>query len=383
LEGRRGNGVVATVSGLDRVYLRRACELAARGRGNTSPNPSVGAVIASGSQTLGEGFHHMRGEPHAEVEAIAEAARRGNAVAGATLYVTLEPCDHTGLTAPCSSAVIDAGIARVVVGVPDPNPRTAAGGIARLRAAGIVVDVADDPFSRQLIDAFAISIVRRRPYVRLKMAASLDGYVAPSPGARHWLTGYESRAYVRELRAGCDAVLVGAGTVRIDDPALTVRPPYARRKPYRRVVACETAPVPAERAIFAPVTGYAPTLVLAPAGARASFAPLEQVAEVVYVGEPSAMTLDLARALESLSAYGIANVLCEGGPTLAARLLRDGLVDRFDWLLAPAFLGGPQAVPALAGGASRAELQFDTVERLGPDVLLSGVPYGGAQCSAV
>ena len=195
----------------------------------------------------------MRGEAHAEVEALGDAARRGNAVTGATLYVTLEPCDHTGLTAPCSSAVIEAGIARVLVGVPDPNPRTAAGGIARLRAAGIVVDVADDPASRELIDAFAVSIARRRPYVRLKMAASLDGYVAPRPGARHWLTGYESRAYVRELRAGCDAVLVGAGTVRIDDPELTVRPAYARRKPYRRVVACETAPVPRERAIFSPV----------------------------------------------------------------------------------------------------------------------------------
>jgi diaminohydroxyphosphoribosylaminopyrimidine deaminase/5-amino-6-(5-phosphoribosylamino)uracil reductase len=365
------------------VYLRRACELAARGRGNTSPNPCVGAVIASGSVTLGEGFHHMRGEAHAEVEAIADAARRGNAVAGATLYVTLEPCDHTGLTAPCSRAVIDAGIARVLVGTPDPNPRTAAGGIARLRAAGIVVDVADDPSSRELIDAFAVSIVRRRPYVRLKMAASLDGFVAPRPGARHWLTGYESRAYVRELRASCDAVLVGAGTVRVDDPALTVRPAYARRKPYRRIVACETASVPAERAIFAPVTGYDPTLVLAPAGARASFAPLEQVAEVAYIGEPDAATLDLSRALESLSSRGLANVLCEGGPTLAARLLRDGLVDRFDWLLAPAFLGGPQAVPVLTGAVSDTELQFDIVERLGADVLLSGVPHRGVPCSAV
>ncbi len=357
------------------MYLRRACELAARGRGNTSPNPSVGAVIASGSVTLGEGFHHMRGEAHAEVEALADAARRGNVVAGATLYVTLEPCDHTGLTPACSHAVIEAGIARVVVGVPDPNPRTA--------SRGIVVDVADDASSRQLIDAFAAWIVRRRPHLRLKMAASLDGYVASQPGVRHWLTGYESRAYVRDLRASCDAVLVGAGTVRIDDPELTVRPAYARRKTYRRVVACETAPVPADRAIFAPVTGYEPTLVLAPAGARASFAPLERVADVVYVGEPDVLTLDLSRALESLPAYGIADVLCEGGPTLAAHLLRQGLVDRFDWLVAPAFLGGPAAVPVLAGGVSAAELRFDTVERLGPDVLLSGVPLGGARCSAV
>ena len=362
--------------------MRRACELAARGRGNTSPNPCVGAVIANGSATLGEGFHHERGGPHAEVEALSDAARRGNDARAATLYVTLEPCDHTGLTPPCSAAVVAAGIARVVVGMPDPNPLTAGGGIARLRAAGIVVDVAQDTWSGQLIDTFATSIVRRRPHVRLKLAASLDGFVAPRSGERHWLTGYESRAYVRDLRAGCDAVLVGAGTVRIDDPELTVRPPYARRKAYRRAIACETAPVLAARKIFAPVAGYDPTLVLAPGGARAAFASLEAVAEVVYVGDENARTLDLRLALESLYRLGIASVLCEGGPTLAARLLDEGLVDRFDWLVAPLVLGGPQAVRMLAGSAGGTELTFDRVERLGADVLLSGVPRGGAQCSA-
>ncbi len=362
--------------------MRRACELAARGRGNTSPNPCVGAVIANGSVTLGEGFHHLRGEPHAEIEALSDAALRGSAVAGASLYVTLEPCDHAGLTPPCSRALIAAGIARVVVGVADPNPRTAAGGIARLRAAGIVVDVAGDAWSSRTIDAFATSIVKRRPHLRLKLAASLDGFVAPRSGERHWLTGYEARAYVRELRASCDAVLVGAGTVRIDDPELTVRPPYARRKAYRRVVACETAPVPAGGRIFAPAAGYAPTLVLAPAGARAAFAPLEEIADIVYVGDEHVTTLDLESALEHLYGLGIASVLCEGGPTLGARFLQRGLVDRFDWLVAPTFLAGPEAVRVLGDGATGTELQFDRVERLGADVLLSGVPRGGAQCSA-
>ena len=339
-------------------------------------------MIADGAKTLGEGFHHVRGGPHAEREALSDAERRGNAVAGATLYVTLEPCDHTGLTPPCSSAVIAAGITRVVVGVLDPNPRTAAGGVARLRAAGVSVDVVDDAWSIRALESFATAIVKRRPHLRLKLAASLDGFVAPSSGERHWLTGYESRAYVRDLRASCDAVLVGAGTVRTDDPELTVRPPYARRKPYRRVVACETAPVPAGRRIFAPVAGYAPTIVLAPAGARAAFAPLEDVAEIVYVGDERSATLDLESALERLYGLGISSVLCEGGPTLGARFLQRGLVDRFDWLVAPTFLAGPEAVRVLGDGATGTELQFDNVERLGADVLLSGVPLGGAQCSA-
>ncbi len=365
------------------MYLRRACELAARGRGNTSPNPCVGAVIADGSRTLGEGYHHLRGEPHAEVEALRDAAGRGNPVTGATVYVSLEPCDHTGLTGPCSQALIGSGVGRVVAGVLDPGERTGGRGVERLRAAGIVVEVADDAWAASLIDGFTAALARSRPYVRLKLATSLDGCVAPRPAERHWLTGYEARAYVRDLRASYDAVLVGAGTVRVDDPELTVRPAFARRKPYRRIVACEDTPVTAERAIFKPTPGYDPTLVLAPSGLRAAFAALEAIAEVVYVGPLTATRLDLRLALGRLPAFGVASVLCEGGPTLAAQLIGGGLVDRVDWLVAPAFLRGPEAVAVLGNGAAGVELRFDRVERLGADVLLSGIPLGGAPCSAV
>jgi diaminohydroxyphosphoribosylaminopyrimidine deaminase/5-amino-6-(5-phosphoribosylamino)uracil reductase len=317
--------------------------------------------------TLGEGYHHRRGLPHAEVEALSAA---GEARA-ATLYVTLEPCDHAGLTPPCSQAVVDAGVARVVVGALDPNPKTAGGGIARLRAAGLAVEVADDAWSHELIEDFAIAITRDRPYLRLKMAASLDGYVAPRPGS-HWLTGEPARAYVRELRATHDAVMVGAGTVRVDDPQLTVRPPRSRRKPYRRVVACEDAPVDPQRRIFSKEEGYAPTIVLAPRGLRERFASLEDVAEVVLVGDEDAAQLDLAEAMRALKAHGVASVLCEGGPTLAARLLERRLVDRVDWLLAPQLLANANAVPALAGDASATgALRFDRVERLGDDLLVS------------
>ncbi len=323
----------------------------------------------------------MRGEPHAEVEAFRDAAARGNDVRGATLYVTLEPCDHTGATPPCSQAVLDAGIARVVVGARDPNLK-ATGGIARLHEAGVAVAIADDEWARALIEDFSRAIVSPRPFLRLKLAASLDGYVAPRAGERFWLTGDASRDYVRELRATHDAVLVGAGTVRVDDPQLTVRPPHGRRKPYVRIVACEHAPVSPDRAIFAEEAGYGRTIVLAPAGSRDAFASLESVAEVVYVGASDTRALDLALALEMLRARGITSVLCEGGPTLAGRLIERGLVDRLDWLIAPALLHGPDAVPVLGSFVGERALAFDRAERLGADLLLSARLSVGDVCLA-
>jgi diaminohydroxyphosphoribosylaminopyrimidine deaminase / 5-amino-6-(5-phosphoribosylamino)uracil reductase len=347
--------------------LRRACELAARGKGSTSPNPSVGAIFVRDGVTLGEGFHRKHGSAHAESEALAAAGSARDA----TLYVTLEPCDHHGATPPCSQALVQAGVARVVIGALDPHPRTAGKGVARLRASGIAVEVAGDPCALELIEDFSVSSRERRPYLRLKLAASLDGYVAPAPGS-HWLTGEAARSYVRELRATHDAVLVGAGTVRVDDPQLTVRPLHARRLPYRRVVACEDAPVEPSRKIFAPVEGYGPTIVLAPSGLRERFAALDGIAELVFVGDDDAQTLDLAAALHSLRRLGIASVLCEGGPTLAARLLERSLVDRVDWLVAPQLLANSRAVPALAGNVSGGSaLRLDRIERLGDDVLVS------------
>ena len=205
-----------------------------------------------GARTLGEGFHRFRGEAHAELEAIRSAAAAD--LHGATLYVTLEPCDHAGLTPPCTGAVVDAGIGRVVIGAMDPNPRTAGAGVARLRSAGVAVEIAEDSLALALIEDFAKAVRSPQPYLRLKLAASLDGYVAAQPGST-WLTGAHAREYVRELRATHDAVLVGAGTVRVDDPQLTVRPPRSRHRPYVRVVACESAPVPVGRRMFAPSEG--------------------------------------------------------------------------------------------------------------------------------
>lgn len=356
---------------LDRLFLDRAYELAARGVGSTAPNPAVGAVIARGGHVLGEGFHHRAGLAHAEANALAQA---GDA-RGATAYVTLEPCNHVGRTPACSRALIDAGVARVVVGTLDPNPKTDGGGIAALRAAGITVDVADEPAARALIEPFAFAIRAERPYLALKMAMSLDGRITSKPGVQEWITSEEERLYVRDLRVAYDAVMVGAGTVRVDDPQLTVRPPHHRLRPYVRVVACETDTVPSDRRVFTNTEDYANTIVLAPAGARERFANLEGVADVAFVGGENDRQLDLAAAMRELRARGVQSVLCEGGPTLGARLIEADVVDRLYWAIAPVLLTSGHAVPVLAGAdvaALQRRLRFDLVERVGEDVVLSG-----------
>jgi diaminohydroxyphosphoribosylaminopyrimidine deaminase/5-amino-6-(5-phosphoribosylamino)uracil reductase len=374
LERRRGYAVDA----LDATYLERAVELASRAIADTAPNPPVGAVIVRDGRTLGEGWHHRRGEPHAEAEALRVAREAGEDVRAATMYVTLEPHDHESTMPPCSLAIVAAGIARVVVGTLDPNELTHGRGVARMRSAGIAVDVAEDPASRELIERFAYTIGSRFPFVTLKMAMSLDGYVAPYPGT-HRVTGEAARERVNDLRAEHDAVMVGAGTVRIDDPLLTIRPHRTRVKPYARVVACEAAPVPRASKVLAPPAdapagSYRPTIVLAPAGLRAEFAPLGEACEVVYAGAPDARELDLPAALIALRVTGITTVLCEGGPTLAGRLIAARLVERIVWFVAPSLLHAAGAVPVLAGtdlSGLAAGWTFEEVERVGNDLMIS------------
>jgi diaminohydroxyphosphoribosylaminopyrimidine deaminase / 5-amino-6-(5-phosphoribosylamino)uracil reductase len=352
--------------------------LAARALAETAPNPPVGAVIVRDGRTLGEGWHRRKGEPHAEAEALRAAREAGEDVRGATMYVTLEPHDHESTMPRCSVAVIEAGIARVVVGALDPNVRTHGHGVARMRGAGIAVDVVDDGHSLALIERFAYTIDAALPFVTLKMAMSLDGFVSPRPGS-HRVTGEPARERVYDLRAEYDAVMVGAGTVRVDDPLLTIRPHRTRVKPYARVVVCETAPLPLSSRVFEPPAGapagsYRPTIVLAPAGLAEAFAPLTERCEVLLAGERDAHELDLRAAMLALRGAGITTVLCEGGPTLAGRLIAAGLVERIVWFVAPVFFAAPGAVPVLAG----ADLEtiangwtFDEVERVGNDLMIT------------
>lgn len=342
----------AALTALDRLYLQRAYELATRGIGSTAPNPPVGAVIVRDGHIAGEGYHHRAGEPHAESNAIAQA---GEAAQGATMYVSLEPCNHFGKTPPCSQAVADAGIARVVIGTVDPNPKTHGGGVASLRARGVDVVLANDARAGELIEIFAHSLRSKRPYVAVKMAMALDGTIASRPGVQEWISSDEERSYVRELRIAYDAVMVGAGTVRVDDPQLTVRPPHGRLRPYHRVVVCESSSIPPERRVFEPTEGYAETIVL--------------------TTKQSAPDFGLPEALASLRERGIYSVLCEGGPTLAGRLIATGQADRIYWAIAPTFLGNDRAVPVLAGAdlaAAGRKVRFDRIERAGTDVILSG-----------
>jgi diaminohydroxyphosphoribosylaminopyrimidine deaminase/5-amino-6-(5-phosphoribosylamino)uracil reductase len=352
--------------------------LAARAVAETAPNPPVGAVIVRDGRTLGEGWHHRKGEPHAEAEALRCAREAGEDVAGATMYVTLEPHDHESTMPRCSVAVIEAGLARVVVGTLDPNDRTHGNGVARMRAAGVTVDVADDPSSIALVDRFAYTIGSALPFVTLKMAMSLDGYVAPRPGS-HRVTGEAARERVFDLRAEHDAVMVGAGTVRVDDPLLTIRPHRTRVKLYARVVVCETAPVPVSSRVLtapsdAPPGSYRRTIVLAPAGAIAAFAPLTATCEVLPAGDPAAGELDLRAAMRELRRAGVTTVLCEGGPTLAGRLIAAGLVQRIVWFVAPVLWCGPDAIPVLAGadlGLAATGWTFEQVEPLGDDLMIT------------
>jgi diaminohydroxyphosphoribosylaminopyrimidine deaminase / 5-amino-6-(5-phosphoribosylamino)uracil reductase len=335
-------------------------------------------VIVRDGRTLGEGWHHRKGEPHAEAEALRIAREAGEDVRGAAMYVTLEPHDHESTMPRCSVAVIEAGIARVVVGALDPNVRTHGNGVARMRAAGVAVDVVDDRSSLALIERFRYTIDSALPFVTLKMAASLDGYVSPAPGT-YRVTGEAARERVYDLRAEHDAVMVGAGTVRVDDPLLTIRPHRTRVKPYARVVVCETAPLPPASRVFAepadaPAGSYRPTIVLAPAGLAAAFAPLHERCEVLLAGAGDSQQLDLRAALVALRGAGIASVLCEGGPTLAGGLIAAGLVERIVWFVAPVLLRTPEAVPVLAGADLRALANgwtFDEVERVGNDLMIT------------
>jgi diaminohydroxyphosphoribosylaminopyrimidine deaminase/5-amino-6-(5-phosphoribosylamino)uracil reductase len=357
---------------VDQLFLERAYELAARGIGSTAPNPPVGAVVVRDGRIVGEGYHHRAGDAHAETNALAQA---GPSARGATLYVSLEPCVCAGLVGPCAPAIVEAGIVRVVAGTLDPNPKNHGLGVAFLRERGIEVEMRDDESARRLIEMFAEFVTSDRPYVALKMAMSLDGAITSEPGVQEWITSSAERLFVRELRIAYDAVMVGANTVRVDDPQLTVRPAHHRLRPFVRVVACESETIAASSRILDGVEEYAKTIVLAPAGMRSRFDNLRDVAETLFVGGPHDARLDLKHAMKALRAIGVTSVLCEGGPTLGARMIEAGLVERFYWAIAPRLLANERAVPVLSG-VNLAEmgphLRFDRIERIGEDVVLSG-----------
>jgi diaminohydroxyphosphoribosylaminopyrimidine deaminase/5-amino-6-(5-phosphoribosylamino)uracil reductase len=309
--------------------MRRALSLAARGWGQTAPNPLVGAVVVRDGTVVGEGWHTRYGEAHAEVEALRAAGDRAR---GATMYVTLEPCNHHGQTPPCTEAILAAGVRRVVLATGDSNP-VAQGGADRLRKAGVDVAVGvEESAARELNAPFLHSFRSERPFVQLKLALSLDGAIADHSREPGWLTGPAARSEVQRLRAGADAVAVGIGTVLTDDPRLTVREGTAPRRPPVRVVFDTSARLPLDSKLVRSARETPVTVVCwAPDPAHA--AALEH-AGVELVHAPT-----LEQGLRALKGRGIHSLLVEGGAGLASALVQEALVDRLIIFRAPLLLG--------------------------------------------
>lgn len=322
--------------------MRRALELAERGRGTTDPNPLVGCVLVRDGQVAGEGWHERAGGPHAEEVALTGA---GPDAAGATAYVTLEPCAHQGRTPPCARALVDAGVREVVYAVDDPHPE-ARGGAQVLRDAGVEVrsGVLADDAERQN-EEFLLVERRGRPFVTLKLAQSLDGRVATADGSSRWITGDPARTRVHELRALADAVMVGSGTAVVDDPRLTVRHVDPPRGQPRAVVLDARGRTPAGSSAVRDGT----IVVTSPAADdRWREALTSAGAEVAVVDAAGGRGVEPAAALDVLLERGVRTVLCEGGPTLAGALVRADLVDRLVLHVAPIVLGA-DATATIAG----------------------------------
>lgn len=358
--------------------MRTALRLAARGRGQTSPNPLVGAVVVDGrGSVVGRGYHARAGEAHAEIKALAAAGRRAR---GATLYVNLEPCSHHGKTGPCARAIIDAGITTVVIGMKDPNPLVNGKGIATLRRAGVRVHTGVlEVESRRLNESFCCYMDRRRPFVLFKSAVTLDGHVAARTGDSRWVTGPEALKEGHKLRHACDAITVGVGTVMIDDPTLTCRGIRGGRDPIRVVVDSQLRTPPTAKVVAAAAGSSAPTWIVTTARAPKRQAALEAAGARVVRLKSRAKRVPIPALLERLGAEQVTSVLLEGGPTLAGSFWSAGLVDRLVAFIAPKVLGNPAGLPMLAGGAvpaMAAATALDEVSwrRVGDNLMLTGVP---------
>ena len=416
------------MSAIDRRHMARALDLARRGLYSTGPNPRVGCVIAHGENVVGEGWHRYAGEPHAEIHALAAA---GGDSGGATAYVTLEPCRHTGRTGPCTRALIEAGIAKVVAAMPDPDPRVAGQGFAELAEAGIEVETGlmEAP-ARALNRGFVSRHERGRPWVRCKLAATLDGRTATATGESRWITGKAARADVHRLRAQADAVLTGIGTLLADDPRLDARVEDARTEgtraegvrmedartegigaedtrtedartegigvegarmedagclappmqpPMRMIVDSRLRTPPSARALSAPGDVLIATIGGAgtTGGDTRMRALVEAGAEIVPLPDVGGR-VSLPALMAALAGRGVNEVHTECGPALAGALLESGLVDEIVVYLAPALLGdaarGMFILPGVAAMRDRLRLEITGVTRLGADLRIDAAP---------
>ena len=356
-------------------FMQLALELAEKGRGYTAPNPMVGAVVVRDGQVVGQGYHRAVGEAHAEINALAAA---GEAARGADLYVTLEPCNHTGRTPPCTAAILAAGIRRVVMAMADPNPDVAGGGRGFLEARGVeVLGGVCEAQALRLNEVFVKFVRTRRPFVALKCAATLDGRIATRTGDARWVTGEPARLFGHRLRHWLDGILVGVKTVRADDPSLTARLDGGRgRDPVRLVLDTHLSTPPGAKMLRQ--KSESDTIILCrpsadPARRRALTA---AGARVLAVPE-KAGRIDLAALMKPLGEIGVTSLLIEGGAEVIAAALAADIVDKIYFFYAPKILGGDDGVPICRGPGPALMRQCKpvrdlSVRQLGEDVLISG-----------
>ncbi|MGD9124522.1 MAG: bifunctional diaminohydroxyphosphoribosylaminopyrimidine deaminase/5-amino-6-(5-phosphoribosylamino)uracil reductase RibD, partial [Desulfarculaceae bacterium] len=323
----------------DRRFMRRALRLARKGLGRSSPNPAVGAVVVKKGRIVGQGYHAKAGGPHAEIHALKEAR---DIAKGATLYVTLEPCHHTGRTPPCTQAIIQAGLKRVVFGARDPNPKVKGGGGAYLRRRGL--EVVSGVLESECLEEhrfFLTHVTKGRPHVLLKTAATMDGKTAAASGDSRWVTAEKSRAFAHRLRSWLDAICVGIGTVRRDDPSLTCRV-RGGRDPVRLVVDTRLRLAPAAK-VLDQTTGAPCIVACGPHPAKARRKALEQAGAQILSLPADEGGVDLEAMLAELGRMGIISLLLEGGAGLAWGFVSKGLVDELMYFFAPKLIGGAQA----------------------------------------
>ncbi len=352
--------------------MNEALRLAAKARGKTAPNPMVGAVVVNGGKIVGRGFHPKAGRPHAEIFALRQAGQKAR---GGTLYVSLEPCAHTGRTPPCTQAIRRAGIRRVVAAMIDPNPITRGRGLEQLEQRGISTTVGLlENKARRLNADFIRRMNRSRPEVTLKIAQSLDGKIATRTGQSRWITGVPARVWTHRLRARMDAILIGIGTVLKDDPRLTVRGAGARAHPIR-IVLDSRLRMPVSARMLKGRGG--PVWIAALPGASPQKEKRLRAAGAEVLRVPARQgRVDLAKLMELLNGRGVNQLLIEGGGETAASALNQKLADHLAWIIAPKIIGGRAAVPSVGGiGAATLGKAIDLrrwkVRSLGPDILVT------------
>jgi diaminohydroxyphosphoribosylaminopyrimidine deaminase/5-amino-6-(5-phosphoribosylamino)uracil reductase len=380
----------------DAQFMRLALRLARRGYGATSPNPMVGAVLVKGGKIIGRGWHRRAGLPHAEIEALRDAQKRGHNPKGATLYVTLEPCCTHGRTPPCTEAIIAAGIKHVIVGTTDPNPKHAGKGFKILRRAGIeVVHGVWAGECERLNENFNHWIVHRTPFVTVKAAMTLDGKIATASGESQWITGEKSRSQAMKLRQGSDAILVGINTILADDPSLTARSQKSEARSQnkklrlRRIILDSMARTPLNAKVVSDEFAALTTIVATKLAPKNRVAALAKKANVVVapVAKRRARSdaprqIDLHWLLKKIGSENVMSLLVEGGGEVNASFLLGGFAQRAAFFYAPKILGGRDSRKAVAGDGVKnmsEAIQLREIEwkRIGPDLLMTALVVNG------